>query len=73
MTIPEKVQDFVGKLPSYSHLAPHTPWKGFDVYTVELERPMVVGYPQVILVKGEEIQWAEPDEALMIVLNDDDD
>ena len=39
-------------------------WKGYSVIEPVYNRKMYMGYPYVILVKGNEARICEPDEAL---------
>ena len=46
-----------------------TKWNGFEVYTPTYkdDDTPIIGFPQFILVSGEEMKWASPDEAFEII------
>jgi len=39
-------------------------WNGYEVWEEIYEKPAIVGYPTVILVKGNEIRESDPQESL---------
>lgn len=60
----QKIIEFARK-NGYDGAVPKGMWRDYKVYepTFEGDKPMNVGLPLMILVKGEEIRLSTPDEA----------
>ena len=59
----EKIQEIVKGLQA-DGVKLGKPFNGYTVYVPYYNKPVIIGYPYVILVKGSEVRLSSPEESL---------
>ena len=62
--IMEEVRDIIFNELNADGMERKENWRGMEVYDPVYDRPVSIGYPFVVFVKGDEVRLSTPEEAM---------